>query len=398
MGRRQGRLPPVRSPGSHAGSNHRAAVRHDAEAADGPVLFVQDDSCIDLTMHNAMTGRGRIGNDGGFGFVAHSCLAVVPGSPADTILGLADQTVWARTEPPRRNQESRATRRRRRTEADVWAERIESIGPCPAHALWVSVGDRAADVFSHFDRARAIGWHCLVRVCQDRRTDTGHLLETLRGLPVMATRAVTVRDGFKRQQTVVAVAWTALTLLPARLRRDARSPLPCVGLRVWDDRLEWLLVTTLPVPDAAAAQEKVDWYCRRWLVEEFHKALKTGCRLEDRQVRTADRFFPLMGFLSVVAVRLLQLRQDARNAPEAPVADAPDTVVLLARALKVDPATVATNRDFHRGIARLGGFLARKSDGEPGWQSLWLGFERFFLILLGAQLAAEIHEPQGRCG
>jgi hypothetical protein len=198
-------------------------VRHDAGAAGGPVLVLQDNSCIGLTMNNAITGW--IGNDGDLGFVAHWCLAVAPGSLGHTILGLADKTVWTRTEPPCLNQESRAMCRRRRPEADVWAQRVEAIGWCPAHALCLSVGDRAADVFSHFGRTRAIGWHCLVRVCQDRRTDTGHSLETLRGLPVI----------------------------------------------------------------------------------------------------------------------------------RGPVADASDTVVLLARALKVDPAAVATSRNFYRDIARLGG-------------------------------------------
>ena len=131
-------------------------------------------------------------------------------------------------------------------------------------------------------------------------------------------------------------------------------------------------------------------------IEEFHKALKAGCRLEERQLRAIERVWPLLGFLSIVAVRLLQIREAARCTPEA-TSDEPDVAVrLLAAALKTSPATVASHRDFHRGVARLGGFLARKGEGEPGWQTLWLGFERLFLLMLGAQLAAEMEAP--RCG
>ena len=125
-------------------------------------------------------------------------------------------------------------------------------------------------------------------------------------------------------------------------------------------------------------------------------ALETGCRLEERQLRTLERFWSLLGFSSIVAVRLLPIRKAARCTPQA-ASDEPDGAVrLLAAALKTSPAAAASHRDFHRGVARLGGFLARKGDGEPGWQTLWLGFEQLFLLMLGAQLAAQMEPP--RCG
>lgn len=154
-------------------------------------------------------------------------------------------------------------------------------------------------MFSHVDQARALGWQCLVRVCQDRRVTGGHLIDTLRSLPAMASRSICVREGAKRRQAEVALAWTRLEILPARLRHDKRLPLACVGLRVWNATTGWLLVTTLPVADEASAHTVVDWSALRWLVEEFHKALKSGCRLEERQLRTIERFWPLLGFLSM---------------------------------------------------------------------------------------------------
>jgi hypothetical protein len=363
---------------------HHAAAWVAAAASPAPVLFVHDGTCLDLTMHNAMTGRGRIGDDDGFGFLAHDCLALAAGD--GRVLGLADLQVWARTEPPKVGRETRAARMKRRTEADVWAECVEAVGPCPEDRLWVSVGDRDADVFSHLARTRAIGWHVLIRVCQDRRIEGGHLVTSLRGLAPMATRTVVLRND-RGRVVEVSVAWTAVTLLPARLRRDGLAALPCVGVRVWGEELEWLLLTTLPVEDEHAAQEKVDWYGQRWTIEQYHKALKTGCRVERRQVRTAERFLPLLGFYAVVAVRLLQLRAAARLAPDAPCEEPATVRTLLAGALGLAVDRVATRRGFCHALARLGGFLGRKSDGEPGWQTLWHGHQALLLILLGADLA-----------
>jgi hypothetical protein len=363
---------------------HRAMTRAAAAASPEPVLFVQDGTCLDLTRHNAMTGRGRIGDDGGFGFLAHDCLALAAGD--GRVLGLADLQVWARTQPPKKGRESRTARRKRRTEADVSAECVEAVGPCPEGCLWVSVGDREADVLSHVADARATGWHVLIRVCQDRRIAGGHLLPTLRGLAPMATRTVVLRNDHQRV-VEVSVAWTAVTLRPARLRRDGRAALACAGVRVWGEGLEWLLLTTLPVDDERAAQEKVDWYCQRWTIEQYHKALKTGCRVEQRQVRTVERFLPLLGFYAVVAVRLLQLRATARLEPDAPTKEPPAMQALLAGALGLAVDRVATRRGFCHALARLGGFLGRKSDGEPGWQTLWRGHQALLLILLGADLA-----------
>ena len=109
-------------------------------------------------------------------------------------------------------------------------------------------------------------------------------------------------------------------------------------------------------------------------------------------MRDRERFLPLLGFLAVVSVRLLQLRAEARRDPDAPADEDPATITLLARALAVPREELVTRRGFHRGVARLGGFLARRGDGEPGWQTLWLGAQRLVLMLLGAELAGRRSE------
>jgi hypothetical protein len=125
-------------------------------------------------------------------------------------------------------------------------------------------------------------------------------------------------------------------------------------------------------------------------VEEFHKAWKTGCRAEPRQLEEADRLVPLLGALAIVAVRLLGLHDAAQRDSGAPT-DVPETTIrILAAKLQRPAECFTTHRDFLRGVARLGGFLARKSDGEPGWQTIWKGWFVLMILVEGYELAQTI--------
>src|SRR3954454_20920402 len=194
----------------------------------------------------------------------------------------------------------------------------------------------------------------------------------------------------KTGEAVVCVAWRELELLPPRNGPRGRTPIRVRGVRVWNDRLAWLLLTTRPVESLDQALEIVSWSTRRWIVEEFHKAWKTGCRAEERRLTQADRLVPLLGALAIVAVRLLTLRDAARRDGPAP-ADAPAAALkVLAAKLQRPAECFETNRAFLRGVAQLGGFLARTSDGEPGWQTLWKGWSVLMTLVEGYELAQTI--------
>ena len=353
---------------------HLAQCR--AEAARHPiVLMVHDDTTLDFSTHRRLQGAGRVGDDHGTGFLAHSCLAVLPSGET---LGLAHQTIWARSPKG----VTRPTR-----ESAVWAETIATIGRPPASSIFVSVGDRGADVFKHLESVRDTGWDAVIRAAQDRRLAAGGgSLTALRAARAMGAATVLTRQG----EAVVCVAWRELELLPPRNGPAGRAPIRVSGVRVWNDTLEWLLLTTRPVESLDQALEIIAWYTRRWIVEEFHKAWKTGCRAEQRQLEEADRLVPLLGALAIVAVRLLGLRDAARRDGTAPV-DMPETTIRILAAKLQQPAEYfTTNRDFLRGVARLGGFLARKSDGDPGWQTIWKGWFVLMILVEGYELAQTI--------
>jgi hypothetical protein len=371
------------------------------------VLFVQDTSELDFTAHRQTKGLGWIGNTGGRGFFLHSCLAVRPAA-APEILGLAAQQVWTRHEI-KKGTETRAARAKRRKEGEVWAEIVETIGPAAPGQQWVSVSDRASDIFSFVRRARAQGWHGLWRVGQNRLVRIGSgrvvkLLDWVRRLPAQTETVVELRgrDAQPPRTVRLQVAWGAVQLCPPRNGQE-RQQEPVAGwcLRCWEPgkrkhALEWVLFTTVSVTDAASALERIEWYRLRWVVEEYHKALKTGCAIEQRQLRSGPGLLALLGLLAIVAVRLLQLRTIARAAPATLASQVvePDLLETVVR-LQGGSVNSMTADQFWRAVAGLGGFLGRRKDGDPGWQTLWRGWQRLQDLCWGLH---QLPVPGKECG
>ena len=176
----------------------------------------------------------------------------------------------------------------------------------------------------------------------------------------------------------------------------AGEPIGAGVVRVWEatapagvEPLEWRLLTRLPcaTPEPVPCAAQGD--SRRWLIEEFHQAEKTGCNVELRRPEHTDRLDPRIGLRSVLAVWRLQRKFAARDAPTGLADDFFDsqTVEGLAAYLKTAASTL-TWAGFWRGIGRLGGHVGRKCDGPLGWLRAWRGWQSFQLLVLGASLRA----------
>lgn len=353
-----------------------------------PVLFIQDTTEIDFSSHTATTDLGHIGDTRGRGFLMHSALAVTPGATGADILGLAWQHVWTRTERYK-GHETRAERAKRHTEYDVWADTVQAIGPVPAGCTWVSVGDRGSDVFSYLRTARSLQWQVLMRVAQNRRVETSEgpqrLMEWMRAKVPMATTVLHVRDPQTHAVVPVRLGITFDTCHVCAPRNGSERGSPaqqgwCV--RAFDCEtagatLEWMLVSTLPIETVEDALECTRWYALRWNIEDYHKCLKTGCRMEARQLRSADRLQRLLGFLALIAVRLLWLRgASRRDGYQLASQLIPEPMCQIVAYRLQQPEDAMTLRAFWWAVASLGGFLGRRSDGDPGWQTLWKGWRR----------------------
>ena len=196
----------------------------------------------------------------------------------------------------------------------------------------------------------------------------------------------------------VALSYGPLRLLAPDKQEHELPSLDLWVVRVWElhapegvEPLEWVLLTSLPVETVEQAWERVGWYRRRWIVEDYHQALKTGCRVEERQLGSYEGLRRLLGLLAPSAVRLLQLRTLARQQPERPAAEVLPQEVVQVVALKTGGQAAGMTVEQCVGrIAQLGGYQGRRSDGPPGWKTLWHGWLKIQTLLEGVHLAPQV--------
>jgi Transposase DNA-binding/Transposase DDE domain len=363
-------------------------------------LLVQDTTDIDLSHRHKISGVGQIGNERGRGFFVQTVLAVRPESRE--VLGCMAQEPFVRIPAPTGEQRHQRLKREER-ETDVWMRQVHAIGTPDLGSMWVHVGDRGADMFPFFQACRANQTQFLVRAAQNRRTQGSeeqiqYSLDRARAFPSQESRPLEVpaRHGHKARSTQVQIAFGQMTLLPPRNEpRASKDPLTVWVIHVWEEQapegeepLEWVLLTSVPTTTLEQAWERVDWYRQRWLVEDYHQCLKSGCRIEQRQLQTVDGLIRLLGLLSPLAVRLLQVRAYARSEPERPACEVIDplTLAMLTERCGGSPATMTVGT-FWTEVARLGGYLARRHDGPPGWRTIWKGWLSLQTLLEGAHLA-----------
>ena len=162
--------------------------------------------------------------------------------------------------------------------------------------------------------------------------------------------------------------------------------------------LDWWLVTNSPIGSKEDALQAVSDYEWRWPVaEEYHKAEKSGLRVESQRFESYEPLVAAMAVIAVVAIRLLQLRYARDSHPQSDAS-------MVANELEIDVVGKATKytgkrmtvRDFVDRVARLGGYLGRKCDGPPGWMTLWRGYQRLRDMLLGIELLRQHSDPQPR--
>ena len=383
------------------------------------VLLIQDTTELDYQAHGKTSGLGPIGNGRHQGFLLQTVLAVEPESGA--VLGIAHQEPFVRQPAPKGERSGERVQRER--ESQVWERAVAAIGaPAdPEQQVWVQVGDRYSDIYTLFLECRRQQTHFVIRAAQDRCVDErveelppplkrrkhkasdppqAHLFETVRGWAAADEQELEVAAEHERKARTarVALSYGPLRLLAPDKREHELPSLDLWVVRVWEldapegvEPLEWVLLTSLPIKTVAQAWQRVGWYRRRWIVEDYHQALKTGCRMEERQVQSYQGLCRLLGLLAPTAVRLLQVRTLARQQPDRPAAEVMPPEVVQVVALKTGgQATDMTVEQCVKRIAQLGGYQGRRSDGPPGWKTLWHGWLKIQTLLEGVHLAPQV--------
>lgn len=398
-------------------AGHFQSTRERAIAIDDPVLVLhdttefsyqrEDPAAIGITksINSGRDKAGRLRSHTVCGILMHSSLAVTTeGLP----LGLTAIKFWTR-----KKFKGTAALKKKINPTRVPIEKKESIrwldnvrqstellgdpGRC------VHVGDRESDIYELFCAAQEAGTHFVIRTCVDRLAGDGNhtIADEMDGVAVKGRHRIDVRDNNgNSDEAVLEIRYRKIRVLPP-IGKQKRYPALTLTVIHAEERVapknrkkvEWKLITDLPVGSRADAIEKLEWYALRWKIEVFHKILKSGCKAEESRLRTAQRLTNLISVFCIISWRVFWMTMLNRSAPDAPPALAltATEVALLDRLVNDKPKPRRkTLSHYLTKVARLGGYLARAKDPPPGNTVMWRGLSRLTDITLGAVVGAEI--------
>lgn len=391
---------------------HRQRVLADLEHHVGDLVIAHDTTVLDYS-GLAIEELGQIGDGHGRGLYAHHSLAVNPAN--GQVMGLLHQALHRRDDVS--GDETRAARKNRSTrESRLWSDALKSLPDLPASVRPVHVSDRGSDITEYLqaliDRDEAF----IVRSTHNRKIQHAHkpheesespdpvvidrLHHHLRQCPAQlcTTLQRPAMHGQPARTLRLTISWSTLSIVPPRQPRGEHGQNPlsigAVIVRELNDDsktsrsqtpTEWILLTTLPLERAEDALKIVHYYSLRWKNEEHHKAQKTGCGIETLQLTTRQSLEPAIALLSILAVSLLQLRDQARdqNISEEPAKKHITDPVLVdlaaaqatGRLRNCDPNELTLGQMF-RLVANLGGYHANPKRKPPGWLVLMRGWTR----------------------
>jgi len=401
---------------------HFAASAVRIRATDGPILILQDTTEFSFKRSapervgftKISTGRklkeGRHQKHAVCGLLMHASLAITPqGLP----LGLTAAKFWSRA----KFKGTAALKRRinptrvpiDQKESMRWLDNLRlSTELTGAPERCVHVGDRESDIYELYCLAEELGTGFLVRSCVDRLAEDGNttISRVMATVQSSGTHEVGFRDAQgKGHRAVLSIRHATMTVRPpiGKQRKYRHQELQIIHAEELDPPegrapVFWKLITNLAVASHAEAVHKLEWYALRWKIETFFRTLKTGCRIEELRLATADRLANCIALCSVVAWRVSWLTMLSREAPGAdPAAVFTDAERYLLEKTAPDTKRKAPrDLDFYlRAVARLGGYLDRISDPPPGTTVIWRGFSRLADLVEGTRLAKP---PPDTCG
>jgi hypothetical protein len=300
-------------------------------AVEPIVLLAQDTTSLNYSSLNQTTGLGEIGSGPARGLFLHSLLAW---RPDGVLLGVLDARSWGRCEEPSADKRTRNSKSIDEKESARWVEELR-VAAAAARRLprtrMVVLADREGDLYELHDGVQ-IGppnVHVLVRAQHDRNLE-GHqkLWAFLARQPVGERRHLHLprRGSRAARVATVGIRWASVTIqAPAVGPKKGWPPLTLRAVWVHEpapppgiEPLDWMLLTDLPISTVAEAWEKVEWYCRRWGIEEWHRVLKSICKVEQREFKTAAHLQRVLAFDLIMAWRILALVKLGRALPNVP--------------------------------------------------------------------------------
>jgi hypothetical protein len=382
-------------------------------------LMVQDTTELDMTRPNEhMTGAGPMNDNSRVGFFAHTALMLTEdGIP----LGVIGADIWSRDEEEfAENQKDKKEKVRKKKQKPIeekesyrWVQnyrlacKIQNQAP---DTKIVCISDSEGDIYECFSESvnEDIGdkaeW--IVRGCQDRSLSGGKkgdypkLLDKVSSSKILGEVEITVsknepkshdnrkRKQFRSARTATASIQAKKVKLKAPFRKGIKLPnveMNAVLVREInppkeEPPVEWLLLTSLSIDATTDVRKVIEYYCKRWQIEIYFRVLKSGCKVEERQLETEDRYKPCLALYMIIAWRIMFVMMLGRECPDMPcdtvLSEAEWKSVYQIRKHKELPRQVPALHEMICMIAGLGGYLGRKHDGPPGPQTMWIGMQR----------------------
>ncbi len=396
--------------------SHQAMTVQRVGEADGTVLVVQDTTVLNYqTLRDSTAGLVAIGGggSGSVGVVAHVLLVLTQtGQP----LGVLDVEADFRAPGPKTARRAAAGAKK---ESGRWLrgfERTAELGRADGDRRVVTVGDREADLWALYARqAVEPTAGLLVRVAAGNRRrvqvgdETPLLEDYLASLAPCATTEVAVQargGAHARGHRTVSVNLQIARVRVCAPRGEQPSHLTLTAVRVSDAApedgrppLHWLLLCSEGEATAEWAQRIQGWYQRRWSIEEYFRVLKTGTRIEDRQLDAAEDLCKCLCFDAIAAWQVFALQRAARHQPECPAeqfvtGEQIEVLYACLRRVRIrhprgPPKGALDIRTFVIDAARFAGFRPSRRQPLPGAQKLWSGLRYLQWALLGYQAAVE---------
>jgi hypothetical protein len=293
-----------------------------------------------------------------------------------------------------------------RKESYRWLENVrQSTALFQQPGRCVHIGDRESDICELFCIAQEAGTHFLVRTCVDRLATDGNrtISQEMKRAPLQGLHRIAVRNKDGRvSDAVLEIRYRRLVVRPPIGKQKDYPPLVLTviyaqerGQPLGRERIDWKLLTDLPVRSCLQAIEKLEWYAQRWKIETFHKILKSGCRAEESRLRTAERLVNLVATLCILSWRIFWMtminRTEPGIAPEVGFTELElyllDTLIRNKTGAGKHGKSLST---YLLKLAQLGGYLARAHDPPPGNKVIWRGLTRLTDIELGAMIGAQL--------
>lgn len=362
------------------------------------ILAIQDTSFISYTHHDSVEGLSDIGGEkGSKGLILHTTLAVDPNKNHPEVIGVLDQYIHHRAKKVPKD-ETCLEMQNRWKESKIWEEASQRINLKNSKTQIIEVMDREADVFDIINNCLSLKHDFVIRAKNNRLLDEAtdeKLFDLIHNLKPSGMIKLKLRKRLHQipRNATLNVAFSTIKIKGPKSRKNELIKCNVVYVIEKDppenqEPLEWILLTSVEVNSFKDACQIIEWYKCRWIIEEYHKAIKSGCKVEEKQLKTGERLENFLGVANIVALRIMKLRDFARNMPEisAKKVIEPFKVNILMKYndIKKDDITIY---EYYREVAKIGGFIGRKSDGEPGWQTLWKGETELSTLLIGAKIA-----------